>query len=108
MMQSTSYSVTATTTPATFGAAAQSISFAYDLANTGNVALSSVALSDTRATGLSCPSTAIAYGATVSGWTVNIGDSPTNNGGAGDAATQSRDAESPGARAEALAWAKGK
>jgi hypothetical protein len=35
----------------------------------------------------------VTYGASVSGWTVNIGDSPTNNGGAGDSGTQSRDAE---------------
>jgi hypothetical protein len=39
----------------------------------------------------------VAYGATFvatsTNWTVNIGDSATNNGGSGDAATQSNDAE---------------
>ncbi len=35
----------------------------------------------------------VEYGATPSGWTVNVGDSATNNGGGGDAATQSHDAE---------------
>ena len=35
----------------------------------------------------------VTYGQAPTGWTVNIGDSPTNNGASGDAATQSRDAE---------------
>ncbi len=35
----------------------------------------------------------VAYGSSPSDWTVNIGDSATNNGGGGDAATQSNDCE---------------
>lgn len=35
----------------------------------------------------------VAYNSTPSAWTVNIGDSSTNNGGGGDAVTQSNDAE---------------
>jgi hypothetical protein len=35
----------------------------------------------------------VVYNAAPSGWTVNIGDSATNDGGGGDAATQSNDAE---------------
>lgn len=35
----------------------------------------------------------VTYGSTPTGWTVNIGDSATNNGYGGDAGTQSRDAE---------------
>lgn len=35
----------------------------------------------------------VVYGSTPTGWHVNIGDSSTNNGGGGDAGTQSNDAE---------------
>jgi hypothetical protein len=35
----------------------------------------------------------VTYNSTPTNWTVNIGDSSTNNGGGGDAATQSNDAE---------------
>ena len=55
--------VATTASPASFSAAGQAINYSFLVANTGSVSISSLAVSDTRATGISCPVTTLAVGA---------------------------------------------
>ena len=54
----------AVASPTSFSATGVSLSYAYDLANTGNVTLNTVAVTDNRTT-VSCPATTIAPGTTL-------------------------------------------
>ena len=55
--------IAVSTAPASFSAAGTTIGYSFVVTNTGNVAVSGIAVTDTRATGLTCPATALAAGA---------------------------------------------
>jgi hypothetical protein len=55
--------IATTPNPTTFSKAGQSIAYSYKVTNTGNVAISSLAVNDTKVTGISCAVTTLPLGA---------------------------------------------
>lgn len=60
-----SWTLTKTPSPTTYTAAGQTISYAYTLTNTGNVAISAISVTDNKAGTVSCPATTLAAGASM-------------------------------------------
>jgi uncharacterized repeat protein (TIGR01451 family) len=72
-----SWTLTKAANPTTYSLPGQVITYTYVLTNTGNVAISNVALTDTRVTPVNCPATSLAPGAkmTCTGvYTITVAD----------------------------------
>ncbi len=60
-----SWTLTKTPSPTTYSAAGQVINYTYRLTNTGNVAISAISIGDNRIAAVSCPSSSLAVGASL-------------------------------------------
>ena len=57
-----SWTLSVTANPSVFGMAGQTIAYSYSLINTGNVAISGIALSGTKVVAPACPASTLAAG----------------------------------------------
>jgi uncharacterized repeat protein (TIGR01451 family) len=60
------WTLSKTPNPTTYNAAGQAIAYSYVLRNTGNVTINSIAISDNKVSSVSCPSTSLTAGASMS------------------------------------------